>query len=120
MQKILSERMEETLDNTKHLLGMALSAAVPIWIERLRLEPWSYVQERANACADIVAGKGDIIMFRSKKKGETAGAFNALAEGIACLAFCPGGVKMFGEHWEAAHPSLDNGNDNERGKAEKA
>lgn len=41
------------------------------------------------------------MLFRSKRKGETADAFNHLAEGIACLAFAPGGVRLFGSHWEA-------------------
>ena len=32
---------------------------------------------------------------------ETAAAFNALAEGLACLAFSPGGVTFYGLHFEA-------------------
>jgi len=31
----------------------------------------------------------------------TAAAFNALAEGIACAAYQPGGIKCFGLHFEA-------------------
>jgi len=89
------------MDNT--LLMGTLAVAVPMWIEQLKLKPWDYIQARASECAQTVAEKGDIIQFRSKKKGESAAAFNALAEGIACLAFLPGGVKIFGEHWEAKH-----------------
>ncbi len=86
-----------------HLLATALAAAVPLWIEDLRREPWEHLQKRAHECAQIVAEKGDIILYRSKKAGQTAEAFNALAEGIACLAFAPGGVTIFGQHWEAKH-----------------
>jgi hypothetical protein len=88
------------------LLTITLSAAVPLWIERLKEQPWDAVQARARECAQIVVEKGDIIQFRSKKKGETAAAFNALAEGIAALSFVPGGVKAFGMHFEAQHPDL--------------
>jgi len=88
------------------LLAITLSAAVPLWIDRLKRQPWSYIERRAKECAQTVAEKGDIIQFGSKKKGETAKAFNALAEGIACLAFAPGGVKFAGMHFEARHPDV--------------
>jgi hypothetical protein len=48
----------------------------------------------------MVAHHGDNILYRSKKKGESAKAFNALAKGLACLAFAPGGVNAFGGHWQ--------------------
>jgi hypothetical protein len=66
--------------------------------------PFAEVQARAQECAHIVAEKGDLIMFRSKKKGKTAAVFNKLAEGIACLSFVPGGVKIFGMHFQSHHP----------------
>ncbi len=83
------------------LLSSTLSLAVPLWIERLRRCEWEHVQERAKVCSDHIAEHGDNLMFRSKKKGGTAEAFNCLAEGLACLSFAPGGVKVFGGHWEA-------------------
>ena len=83
------------------LLSSTLQLAVPLWIERLRGAPWEHVERRARECSQVIAEHGDNLLFRSKKKGDTAEAFNRLAEGIACLSFCPGGVKIFGEHWEA-------------------
>lgn len=85
------------------LLGISLGAAVPLWIERIIDEGWTWprVATEAQAAGQIVAEKGDVILYKSKKAGETAGAFNALAKGIACLAFAPGGVTVFGQHWEA-------------------
>jgi hypothetical protein len=63
------------------LLPIALSAAVPLWIEKLRpLAPEQRVA-RASGLADIIASQGDIILYRSSRKGESANAFNALAEG---------------------------------------
>ncbi len=85
------------------LLQMTLSVAVPMWIERLKSKPWSHIVVRSQACAQVVAEKGDVIQFKSAKKGETANAVNHLAEGVACLAFVPGGVTIFGQHFEAKH-----------------
>jgi hypothetical protein len=92
-----------SLDNTSLLLKLALEAAVPLWMEMLSCLPFEELQARARKCGDVVAHQGDIIQFKSKKKGETAAAFNKLAEGLACLAFAPGGVKFLGCHWIAHH-----------------
>ncbi len=85
------------------LLSIALGAAVPLWIERIVDEGWTWprVAAESRTAGQIVAEKGDVILYKSKKAGETASAFNALAKGIACLAFAPGGVTVFGQHWEA-------------------
>lgn len=88
------------------LLQSALQAAVPLWAELLKRQPWAQVQGRAKECGQMIAEHGDHILYRSKKKGETASAFNALAEGIAALSFCPGGVTTFGLHFENQHPDL--------------
>lgn len=87
---------------TRDLLQCSLEAAVPMWIERLRDEPIEYLLERAKVCGAAVAERGDIIQFRSKKKGASAEAFNRLAEGLACAALvAPGGVTFLGVRWEA-------------------
>lgn len=82
------------------LLAATLEIAVPLWIERVVTYPEELRLERARECAQVVAEKGDIIQFRSKKNGESAAAFNKLAEGIACAAFQPGGITFLGGHWE--------------------
>jgi len=83
------------------LLKIALSTAVPLWIDSLKTAPFDHINRRAKACSDTIAHEGDIILYKSKKAGQTAHAFNRLAEGIACLSFFPGGVKAFGMHWES-------------------
>lgn len=88
-------------DRVQALLSISLSAAVPLWIERVRGYSEDRRLERARECAQVIAEKGDIIQFKSKKKGETANAFNALAEGLACAAFQPGGVRFADLHFEA-------------------
>jgi len=87
--------------NTKALLESALAAAVPLWIDQLRACSDEQRAARAKECAQCVAEHGDNILYRGKHKGDTALAFNRLAEGLACLAFAPGGVKAFGQHWDA-------------------
>jgi hypothetical protein len=89
------------------LLSVSLSAAVPLWIEKLRpLDPEQRIA-RASGLADIIASQGDIILYRSKKKGESAKAFNALAEGLAIGAFQPGGVTAFGQHFCVNHAECE-------------
>lgn len=92
--------------NQAGLLATSLQAAVPLWILELqemrqRLGGkafWDRIRERAEECAAAIAEHGDALMFRVK--GKSAEAFNRLAEGVACMAWLPGGVTIFGTHWE--------------------
>ena len=88
-------------ENTRVLLGASLAASVPFRILDIERSYWSWKHLIAEAarCAQIVAEKGDVILYRSKTKGATAAAFNALSMGVACAAFSPGGIKLFGEHF---------------------
>lgn len=84
------------------LLTSTLSLAVPLWIEKVRSYSEEVRLERARECGQVIAEKGDVLQFKSKKKGESAKAFNALAEGLACAAYQPGGITFAGMHFEAA------------------
>lgn len=79
-------------------LGVALEVAVPLRIEEIR--DWTHEQraERASDVATIIASHGDDLLYGGKN---CANAFNALALGLACLAFSPGGVKLFGLDFQA-------------------
>jgi hypothetical protein len=83
------------------LLSWTLTIAVPMWIERIRDLPTEQRIARARACAQVVAEHGDNVLYRSKRRGETAAAFNALAEALACLAYQPGGVQFAGQQFIA-------------------
>jgi hypothetical protein len=83
------------------LLTTSLAVAVPLWIEQMRPLTFDQIQARAQACSHVVAEQGDLILFKSNKPGKSANAFNRLAEGIACLAFSPGGVTVAHLHWQA-------------------
>jgi hypothetical protein len=86
--------------NTAALLSSMLPLAVHLWALRLRERSLDYILTRAKECSQIVAEKGDVILHKGGKKGETAAAFNALAEGLACCSFAPGGVTFLDLHFE--------------------
>jgi hypothetical protein len=94
-------------------LAASLEAAVPLWIwERRNWRPEHRIA-RAQACGHIVTHYGDQILYPGKRRAPkweqgqkihdgspgTASAFNHLAEGIACAAYQPGGITIFGMHW---------------------
>lgn len=85
------------------ILCVSLSAAVPLRIleYQSRGGPSDSDFERVRGYAEILGEKGDILQFRSKKKGETAEIFNKVADGLAVMAFCPGGVKFRELRFEA-------------------
>lgn len=101
--KILPEHLKNLSPEENQKLALlqgTLSISVPLYIEKWKNSSPEQRVERARECAQIVAEKGDVILFRTNKKGDSAKAFNALAEGIALLSFAPGGVTIFGLHFE--------------------
>lgn len=52
-----------------------------------------------------IGSHGDAIQFR--EKGQTARMIDMLVDGLAVLAFCPGGVTAFGLHFEATTGEID-------------
>ncbi len=91
---------ESHIDITRALLRAALSVSVPLYIEEIR---WWTEDERINFMqknVNLIAEKGDLLLFRSEKKGETKKVFNTVSKLIACLAFQPGGVEIFGLKFE--------------------
>lgn len=93
---------ENTVEaNMPAALLPALQMSVPLFMAQMI--GWDDVQlaHAATVCGEIVAAEGDNILFKSVRKGDSARAFNALAQGLAVLAFAPGGVDFAGEHWQA-------------------
>ncbi|GIW05193.1 MAG: hypothetical protein KatS3mg059_1813 [Thermomicrobiales bacterium] len=90
--------------STHDLLVAALEAAVPLHIIDMYNAggPTDYDLHTAYAAAQELAERGDELLFRSDTRGRAAELFNRLARGIAILAFFPGGVMVFGRHWEAS------------------
>lgn len=91
-------------ENKAALLRAALGAAVPLYMADMRDWTWEQLEVCAHEAALVVASHGDDILYRGARQGDTASAFNALARGLAVLAFMPGGVTFLGEHYEGKQP----------------
>lgn len=85
------------------LLGISLAAAVPLWIPRVARLSHAERAARAGELAQVIAEHGDDVLYRGHKSGDSARAFNAVAEALAIGAFQPGGVTAFGEHFCTDH-----------------
>ncbi len=92
------------MDAGDHLLKSMLPLAVFMNTPRYQQLPWPELRRIATEASQYVAEHGDNILFKSKKKGDTAKAFNELAKGVTVLSFAPGGVTIFGMHFESVHP----------------
>jgi hypothetical protein len=98
-------------------LAIALASAVPLRILELRQVPAGYLSYLLDAenpgwqdAAAAIVETGDVLLFAGGKRGESAALFNRLADAIALMAFLPGGISLFGQHWEAsAAPSPSSG-----------
>lgn len=94
--------MKKTETNEHGLMEHLLVLAVPDWIERLKKKSFADFENRREAILESVCYKGDLLLYGSKKKGETAQLFNDLAEGLAWLALiAKGGVTFGDQHWDA-------------------
>jgi hypothetical protein len=130
--EILRRAIDETRKDTDPLMAICLSCAVPLWIEKVR--DWSPDMRmvHAHAAGKVIAyGSGAAAVATSgkernkasskKRKGKKgidtkpregpAEVFNALACGLAILAYCPGGVTWGGSHWEAKDTEKPSDND---------
>ena len=85
------------------LLQTSMQMAVPLHIMRLQEKggPDKQDMERAQAISDKLGEREDILLFGGGRQGECAEMFNETARAIAVLAFCPGGITIFGSHFEA-------------------
>lgn len=86
------------------LLKSMLPLAVFMNTPNFQQMPWERLQEIATEASQFMAEHGDDLLFKSKKKGDTAKAFNLFAKGVTVLSFAPGGVNIMGMHFEAVHP----------------
>ena len=95
--------MNGSMSNTQTPLSISLFVAVPLRIMEIleRDGPSKEDMARAQKASDLLGAKGDLLMFKGKKEGETAKVFNEIAFSIAVLSFCPGGVTVFNTNWDA-------------------
>jgi hypothetical protein len=85
-------------------LTIALSAAVPLNIMMLQerggpnQEDWEYLSGFGDVLGE--PENAEALLFKSKHKGLTAIMFNELARVIAIMSYIPGGITIFGQHYE--------------------
>lgn len=85
----------------EELLRLHLEVAVPLLMHEYRLVGGPSEQDYArarNMYPTKLGAQGDALLFRDKR---TAEVIDVLADGMAILAFCPGGVSALGLHFEA-------------------
>jgi alpha-L-fucosidase len=108
--ELLRMRIDESSGEMDPITSACLGVAVPMWIDKMRYWLPREIEQRAHALVEItafdqsVAAMVDDAARASTKRhhpGQLGKAFNAIAEGLACLAHCPGGVVFAGQHWEA-------------------
>lgn len=111
-QELLGMRIEESRGDAPPLMRLFLSTAVPLWIERVQYWRPAYREQKAHelgeelgACQALVADENVEGRVGKAERGDVADGFNLLAQGLALLAFCPGGVVFAGHHWEAVTPA---------------
>lgn len=83
---------------TTDLLRTGLACAVSLRIAEIATWTVERRIETAREQAHVVTAHGDDLQYGGK---HTAAAFNALALGIACAAYQPGGITFLGDHYEA-------------------
>src|SRR4030067_3172355 len=81
-----------------HLLEIAIAFAVSLVL--IKIKSGSVPDVNLKEVSSLLANKGDNLLYRSNKDGETAHIFNETAKAIAFLSFAPGGVRVFNHHWE--------------------
>jgi hypothetical protein len=85
-----------------HPISMALEMAVTLqileWQHANTAPSWEDFNEAKQRCADI-GGHGDELLYGGK---HCASLFAGVADAIAIMAFFPGGITIFGRHWEIA------------------
>ena len=81
-------------------LRLALLALIPLAIAELRRTTFAERRVLAEQAARTVAEKADQMMFAA---GKQSGVLGPLAQGMAALAYQPGGVTALGVH-ACAHP----------------
>lgn len=89
--------------DTLKLLQEFLQMAVPLWIMRFKGLPWEDLKQVMKESETVLEESGELATFAQFKQGQSAKAFNAIAKAIAALSFVPGGIEIFGRHFETKY-----------------
>lgn len=58
------------------------------------------IQRAAELCAILGSEEGEIVLYGGGQSGKRADHYNRLAHAVAVLSLLPGGVDLFGCHFE--------------------
>lgn len=112
-EDLLALRIEESRADVGELTRQFLSLAVPMWIDRMRWWRAERREREAHRVGEEIAASHALVADDNpegrvprSERGTVAAGFNVIAQGLALLAFCPGGVVFAGEHWQAEPGSL--------------
>ncbi len=72
-------------------LTTLLRSAVPLWIERVKMWPREYREQRTRVCMHAMH------LAMEAKQDPT---LSVLCEGLALMSFLPGGAEFAGMKWE--------------------
>lgn len=99
----------------QELLRLSIMTAVPLNIAELKAKggPNDFQWDWARDFSDELGSRGDILQWKSEKKGETATMFNQFAYALSIMAFLPGGVEFAGMKFEANPMNNDDPMDNQ-------
>jgi predicted Rossmann-fold nucleotide-binding protein len=97
------EEIDNLIARFNDLLPGMMQMAVPIHIEELKKKggPDEEDMKKAQEISAVLGERGDILLYGGGKPGECADQVNRTARAIAVLAFVPGGITIFGSHFEA-------------------
>lgn len=76
-----------------------LKCAVPLHV--LQIKKLGYLPPISDSIEELIESLGDTLLADVRKKENAAAEiFNKLALTIAIMSFAPGGIKVFGNHWQ--------------------
>jgi hypothetical protein len=95
--------MDRSDKRVEGLLATSLSMAVTLIIMEMAQHggPTEDDYKRVKSYQDDLLERGNDLFYPSKKEGDTAKRFNQVADAIAVLSFAPGGITVFGLHFDS-------------------
>ncbi|HEU4582678.1 MAG TPA: hypothetical protein VFS67_30685 [Polyangiaceae bacterium] len=110
---LLALRIDESRSDVGEVTRICLCLAVPMWIDKMRWWRAARREQLAHELGEEIAASHVLVAddnpegrVPSSERGTVALGFNRIAQGLALLAFCPGGVVFAGEHWQAQPGAL--------------
>ena len=101
--------MQEWEERTRSRIRAHLERRVPPLIRHYKRAggPRAEDYARASSSALSLGEHGDDILFPNAKKDTDTEIMDKLVEAVAVLAFCPGGIRIFGLEYDATKEEVE-------------